>query len=64
LRRLSDGGSRACHNPSVDESFARLHRAGWSIGETTFGSDHALVWIVTGAIGENFVESKQRHEVR
>jgi hypothetical protein len=22
------------HYPSVDDSFARLHRAGWSIGET------------------------------
>jgi hypothetical protein len=34
--------------PSVDESFARLHRAGWSIGE----SGGAGVWIVTGNNGD------------
>jgi hypothetical protein len=38
--------------PSVDESFDRLHRAGWSIGETAFGSDHSLVWIVSGSNGD------------
>jgi hypothetical protein len=35
--------------PSVDESFARLHQAGWSIGEIG-GSG---VWIVSGSNGEN-----------
>ena len=28
--------------PSVDECFARLHRAGWSIGETAAGFPHAF----------------------
>jgi hypothetical protein len=44
--------------PSVDESFARLHRVGWSIGETAFGSDHSLVWIVSGSNGENRIEAR------
>jgi hypothetical protein len=29
--------------PTVDESRDRLHRAGWSVGETAFGLPHALV---------------------
>jgi hypothetical protein len=41
------------HFPSVDESFDRLHRAGWSLGEYTVGSPHALVWCVEGGNGEN-----------
>jgi len=39
--------------PTVDECRDRLHRAGWSIGETAIGPDHALVWLVTGTNGEN-----------
>jgi hypothetical protein len=39
--------------PSVDESAARLHQAGWSIGET--GTDR--VWIVTGSNGENRIHA-------
>ena len=35
--------------PSVDESRDRLHRAGWSLGETCFGS----TWQVDGVNGEN-----------
>jgi hypothetical protein len=37
--------------PSVNESFDRLHRAGWSIGE----SAGAIVWLVTGTNGENVI---------
>ncbi len=40
--------------PSVDESFARLHRAGWSIGETA----GAAVWVVTGTNGENRIHAE------
>jgi hypothetical protein len=36
------------HYRSVDESFARLHRAGWSIGET----GGANVWLVIGTNGD------------
>jgi hypothetical protein len=45
---------------SVDESFARLHRAGWSIGET----GGATVWVVIGTNGENmiFAEGKTQAE--
>ncbi|SRR5579883_1108710 len=42
--------------PSVDESFARLHPAGWSIGETG-GAD---VWLVLGSNGENIICAKGR----
>lgn len=42
------------HYPCVDESFARLHRAGWSTGET--GS--AGVWLVTGTNGENDIRAE------
>ncbi len=42
------------HFPSVDESFARLHRAGWSIGE----AGGAVVWSVTGTNGENRIHAE------
>jgi hypothetical protein len=29
-------------NPTVDESLDRLHRAGWGVGDSVFGLDHAL----------------------
>jgi hypothetical protein len=35
--------------PPVDESRSRLHRAGWSLGESVFGS----TWQVDGTNGEN-----------
>ena len=35
--------------PSVDESFDRLHRAGWSVGEVATSAG----WLVTGANCEN-----------
>jgi hypothetical protein len=41
--------------PTVDESLDRLHRAGWSVGDSAFGSSHALVWGVSGNNGENVV---------
>jgi hypothetical protein len=37
--------------PSVDESFDRLHRAGWSIGEIAGVS----CWVVSGQNGENVI---------
>jgi hypothetical protein len=40
--------------PSVDESFDRLHRAGWSVGE--FAA--ATAWIVSGRNGENLLEAR------
>ena len=44
--------------PTVDESLDRLHRAGWSVGDTAFGPDHALVWLVSGSNGENRLEAR------
>jgi hypothetical protein len=38
----------------VDESLDRLHRAGWSIGDTAFGSK-LLAWQVSGSNGENLL---------
>jgi hypothetical protein len=43
-------------NPSVDESIARLHREGWSIGET----GGAGVWLVSGTNGENKIHAEGR----
>jgi hypothetical protein len=40
--------------PSSDESFARLHQAGWSIGETGASG----VWIVCGTNGENRIQAE------
>jgi hypothetical protein len=34
--------------PTIDESLDRLHRAGWSMGDTAFGPDYTLVWMVSG----------------
>jgi hypothetical protein len=48
--------------PSVDECRDRLHRAGWSIGETAISSDHALVWLITGTNGENRIEARGRSQ--
>jgi hypothetical protein len=48
--------------PSVDECRDRLHRAGWSIGETAIGPDHAIVWLVAGTNGENRIEARSRSQ--
>jgi len=42
--------------PSVDESFDRLHRAGWSVGEVATAGE----WIITGTKGENVLEARGR----
>jgi hypothetical protein len=39
--------------PSPDESFDRLHRAGWSVGKT--GS--AGAWVTTDSNGENQIHA-------
>jgi hypothetical protein len=36
-----------------DESFLRLHRSGWSIGDTAGWTPDGLVWLVWGSNGEN-----------
>jgi hypothetical protein len=44
----------SCTYPGVDESFGRLHRAGWSIGEAA----GTAVWVVTGTNGENVIRAE------
>jgi hypothetical protein len=44
--------------PSVDESFARLHAAGWSVGDT----GTATRWLVCGGNGENAVMAVGRSQ--
>jgi hypothetical protein len=39
--------------PTPDESLARLHQAGWSVGETAFTTGSGQeVWLVTGTNGD------------
>ena len=45
--------------PSVDESFARVHRSGWSIGET----GGAGAWLVSGTNGENLIVAEGESQV-
>ena len=45
--------------PSSDESFARLQRAGWSVGEVRLADG---TWVVTGSNGENRVEGRARSQ--
>jgi hypothetical protein len=40
--------------PSSDESFARLHAAGWSVGEVRA----SVSWIVSGTNGENALRAE------
>ena len=42
--------------PSIDESFDRLRRAGWSVGDIVAGSG----WPVCGSNGENLLEARGR----
>jgi hypothetical protein len=43
--------------PAVDESFARLHRAGWSVGEVRMLTVEGPRWSVTGHNGENAIDA-------
>jgi hypothetical protein len=42
--------------PSADESFDRLRRDDWSVGDTGWGSG----WFVTGTNGENAIRAAGR----
>jgi hypothetical protein len=46
--------------PSVDESFACLHRAGWSVGEIA----RSAIWLVNGTNGENVLEARGGTQVQ
>jgi hypothetical protein len=43
---------------TVDESFARLQRAGWSVGDVRLLTAVGLRWWVTGVNGENAVSAR------
>jgi hypothetical protein len=40
--------------PTVDESFERLHKAGWSVGDAATPAG----WCVSGTNGENRIEAR------
>jgi hypothetical protein len=44
--------------PTVDESFARLHAAGWSVGDVRLATAAGSCWLVTGHNGENSVRAR------
>jgi hypothetical protein len=43
--------------PSVDDSYMRLHLAGWSLADSAILSSARLVWLVTGKRGEYTIEA-------
>src|SRR5262245_65229773 len=46
--------------PTADESFARLHRAGWSVGDVRILAAEGPAWLVTGSNGENAMSARGR----
>ncbi len=48
----------AMNYPSSDESFVRLHQAGWSVGEVAVHTPAGIVWLVSGTNGENAIEAR------
>jgi hypothetical protein len=50
--------------PHPDESLARLHRGGWSVGEVDVLSAEGQVWLVSGANGENGIEARGRTQAQ
>jgi len=45
-------------NPSTDESFSRLQRAGWTVGDVAVYGPEGIRWLVTGTNGENRIEAR------
>ncbi len=44
--------------PTVDDSFARLHAAGWSVGDVRVLTASGPRWLVTGTNGENALRAE------
>ncbi len=44
--------------PDSDESFTRLQRAGWSVGEVRVLTGAGPRWLVSGANGGNIIEAR------
>ena len=52
-------GDSADQPRDSDEALARLHRAGWSIGDVAFHDGAGrLLWIVSGSNGENLIRAE------
>jgi hypothetical protein len=47
-------------SPTADESFARLHRAGWSVGHVRLLTAAGPAWWVSGTNGENVLSAHGR----
>ena len=41
-----------------DDSFARLHAAGWTVGDVAVHGESGLMWLVTRTNGENRIEAR------
>jgi hypothetical protein len=41
-----------------DDSFARLHAAGWTVGDVAVHGESGLVWLMPGTNGENRIEAR------
>jgi hypothetical protein len=41
----------------ADTALIRLHRSGWSVGETAFSGPHGSTWVVFGSNGENLIRA-------
>lgn len=55
MNRLGTGNN----DRDSDGALARLHRAGWSIGDAAFAVEGGgLVWIVSGHNGENLIRAE------
>src|SRR5262245_26053875 len=44
--------------PTVDESLAHLHSAGWSVGDVRLLTPSGARWLVSGANGENAIKAE------
>ena len=43
---------------TVDACLARLHRAGWSVGDVRLSGTSGPLWLVTGTRGEHFIRAE------
>jgi hypothetical protein len=41
----------------TDVALIRLHRSGWSVGDTAFSGPHGTTWVVFGSNGENLIRA-------
>ena len=53
-----DGGQAM--STTVDACLARLHRAGWSVGDVRLLTASGPLWLVTGTRGKHFIRAERR----